>query len=594
MRLANLLRLPSSLLLASLTLAIAALPVSSDEVELLVLTPDDFDKTVASGVWFVEHFSPYCGHCRNFMPTWKNIVQEIANMSDPGIHLAQVNCAVHGDLCKANGVDGYPQMNLYRDGKFVETYREARSHELVTSYLSKHAEPTSLPALPETTEAPVVTAVPEPGPQLKVQEHREAYKSAVPAKDLNPDGKVLVLDDKTFQSAVDEGHLFVKFYAPWCGHCKKLAPIWAQLAEQLQHKLTIAEVNCEAYDSLCRAEGVPGFPQLVYYGGKDAGKVEYTSGRKLDQLKAFAEKVSGPPIQELYYEDLSARIAEYPAMYLLLHPYSDKDISDVVEAAQALFGSPPVFTSASPQLFEHFNVQSDSAVVLALKDHDAIPAAVYRLPATRSANDKDALVNWLLKNRLPTSMELDSDTFQDVMNAPHKPLVVLAAAPAAELQATAAEVQRIARQWRNAKSGAGVTFVWMDAGKWGKWLKSMYGVKPDNGPQVVVADHSRLVYYDVDQYGEKIQLTTTSVFSAVQGAQAATIAYKHSENIVERLARYLNNKLTSIESFVLLYPWRTLSFVVLGILVVFFIARRILSSDFEAGHGAYRKSDRLD
>lgn len=62
----------------------------------------------------------------------------------------------------------------------------------------------------------------------------------------------------------------------------------------MQHKLTIAEVNCEAYEGLCRAEGVPGFPQLVYYGGKGQGKVEYTSGRKLEQLRAFAEKVSGP------------------------------------------------------------------------------------------------------------------------------------------------------------------------------------------------------------------------------------------------------------------------------------------------------------
>ncbi|KZT63979.1 thioredoxin-like protein [Daedalea quercina L-15889] len=571
MRLASLLQLPSSLLAASFTLAIAALPVSSDEVELLVLTPDNFEQTVAHGVWFIEHFSPYCGHCRNFLPTWEQLVKENANMSDPGIHLAQVNCAVHGDLCRDHGVDGYPQMNLYRDGKFVETYRQSRAYDLLTSYLSAHAEPTSLPALPGTTEAPVAT-------------------------DVNPDGKVYALDEKTFQNAVDEGHIFIKFYAPWCGHCKKLAPIWTQLAAQTQHKLTIAEVNCEAHEALCRTEGVPGFPQLVYYGGKRAGKVEYTSGRKLEQLKAFAEKVSGPPIQELYDEELSSRIAEHAVMYLLLHPYTDDNgiVNNVVDAAQVLFGSPPVFTSSSPRLFEQFNVQSDSAIILALKDHDVVPAALFRLPDGPSARDKDALVSWLLKNRLPTSMQLDSDTFQDVMNAPHKPLVVIAAAPGAQLQNTAADVQRIAKQWRNAKGDSGVTFVWMDSEKWGKWLKSMYGIRAGNDAQVIVADHSRLIYYDVDQYGKKIQLTTTSVFSTVQGAQAATIAYKHSENLVERMARYLNMKLTSIESFVLTYPWRTLSFIVFGILLVFFLARRLFSSNVEGSHAVYRKSDRID
>lgn len=120
-------------------------------------------------------------------------------------------------------------MNLYRDGKSIETYREARSYDLLTSYISKHAEPTSLPTLPETTEAPVVapvvTAAPEPEVQFEAQQpqQRETHQ-AVPAKDLNPDGKVLVLDDKTFQDAVNEGHVFVKFYAPWYVSFSRLHP----------------------------------------------------------------------------------------------------------------------------------------------------------------------------------------------------------------------------------------------------------------------------------------------------------------------------------------------------------------------------------
>lgn len=87
-------------------------------------------------------------------------------------------------------------------------------------------------------------------------------------------------------------------------------------------------------------------------------------------------------------------------------------------------------------------------------------------------------------------MQLDADTFQDVMNALHKPLVVIAAAPAAQLQNTAADVQRIAREWKNAKGDAGVTFVWMDTDKWGKWLKGMYGIRVQSDVQVVVANHS--------------------------------------------------------------------------------------------------------
>ena len=49
---------------------------------------------------FVEHFSPYCHHCKAFMPTWEKLVDKYENMPNPGIHLAQVNCAVHGGVAE--------------------------------------------------------------------------------------------------------------------------------------------------------------------------------------------------------------------------------------------------------------------------------------------------------------------------------------------------------------------------------------------------------------------------------------------------------------------------------------------------------------
>lgn len=44
---------------------------------------------------------------------------------------------------------------------------------------------------------------------------------------------VIILNDKNFAQAVEEfPKLFVKFYAPWCPHCKTLAPKWEQLAKE--------------------------------------------------------------------------------------------------------------------------------------------------------------------------------------------------------------------------------------------------------------------------------------------------------------------------------------------------------------------------
>ena len=46
----------------------------------------------------IEHFSPYCGHCKAFAPTWKKLVQHYEEMDDPGVHLAQIDCAANGGM----------------------------------------------------------------------------------------------------------------------------------------------------------------------------------------------------------------------------------------------------------------------------------------------------------------------------------------------------------------------------------------------------------------------------------------------------------------------------------------------------------------
>eukprot|EP00418_Pyrodinium_bahamense_P072102 CAMPEP_0179099058 /NCGR_PEP_ID=MMETSP0796-20121207/45680_1 /TAXON_ID=73915 /ORGANISM="Pyrodinium bahamense, Strain pbaha01" /LENGTH=217 /DNA_ID=CAMNT_0020796849 /DNA_START=63 /DNA_END=716 /DNA_ORIENTATION=- len=68
-----------------------------------------------------------------------------------------------------------------------------------------------------------------------------------------------------FESNVRHGIWFVKFYAPWCAHCQKLAPIWEKLADQAIARdwpVRIAEVDCTSSKAVCEKANVQAYPTL--------------------------------------------------------------------------------------------------------------------------------------------------------------------------------------------------------------------------------------------------------------------------------------------------------------------------------------------
>eukprot|EP00930_Biecheleria_cincta_P059847 TRINITY_DN45568_c0_g1_i1.p1 TRINITY_DN45568_c0_g1~~TRINITY_DN45568_c0_g1_i1.p1 ORF type:complete len:221 (-),score=50.32 TRINITY_DN45568_c0_g1_i1:54-716(-) len=69
-----------------------------------------------------------------------------------------------------------------------------------------------------------------------------------------------------FDDNVKRGAWFVKFYAPWCTHCQRLAPIWEKLADQAVAKdwpVKIADVDCTVSKSICEKASIKAFPTLA-------------------------------------------------------------------------------------------------------------------------------------------------------------------------------------------------------------------------------------------------------------------------------------------------------------------------------------------
>ena len=93
----------------------------------------------------------------------------------------------------------------------------------------------------------------------------------------------------------------VEFFAPWCGHCKKLAPIYEELATSLhssKDKVTIAKVDADAEKDLGSRFGIQGFPTLKWFDGKNDEPEDYNGGRDLEDLQSFVASKTGVKIKK--------------------------------------------------------------------------------------------------------------------------------------------------------------------------------------------------------------------------------------------------------------------------------------------------------
>lgn len=124
--------------------------------------------------------------------------------------------------------------------------------------------------------------------------------------------KVVILDSANFEhltqasTGATTGDWFVKFYAPWCGHCKTLAPVWDDLAEQLDGEYTnVAKVDVTQSRDIGSRFDIKGFPTLLYLSKGNVYK--YKGKRGITELVAFAKggykdaDSSAVPVKSSYF-----------------------------------------------------------------------------------------------------------------------------------------------------------------------------------------------------------------------------------------------------------------------------------------------------
>ncbi|KAH6802520.1 thioredoxin family protein [Perilla frutescens var. frutescens] len=246
----------SSICFAALTLLLAASAYADDVV---VLTEENFDKEVGHDRGaLVEFYAPWCGHCKKLAPEFEKLGASFKKAKS--VLIGKVDCDEHKSICSKYGVSGYPTIQWFPKGSLEpKKYEGARTSEALAEFVNS-----------------------EGGTNVKIA----AIPSSVVV--LTPDNfNEIVLDEKR--------DVLVEFYAPWCGHCKSLAPTYEKVATAFhpEEDVVIANVDADAYKELAEKFDVSGFPTLKFFPKNNKAGEDYDGGRDLEDFVTFINEKCG-------------------------------------------------------------------------------------------------------------------------------------------------------------------------------------------------------------------------------------------------------------------------------------------------------------
>ncbi|KAK4499380.1 hypothetical protein PRZ48_009894 [Zasmidium cellare] len=578
------------------------------------LQGDSLDEDIKDGYWFVEFFSPYCHHCTAFAPTWQTLY-EFYYTSEPlpqtpgsgeshddlnsfkryyNFNFARVDCVANGDACSKKGVQSFPTIVLFKDGKEVEKKTGAKDLAAMSKWVESTLEtikpgsrPSGGPKLPKVgaksapptpLEAPVGKDSDE-----KVTAPAKSTATATriekPTKETpNPRGKSVPLTAEDFQRLVTTTRepWFVKFYAPWCHHCQAMAPNWQGMARQMQGSLNIGEVNCEAEKRLCKDVKVRGYPTILFFRGGE--RIEYDGLRGVGDLVSFANKAVSVAdgihdVNAASFEEMEKK-EEVIFLYFYDDATTSEDFAALERLTLSLVGHAKLVKTNDPLLNERFKISTWPRLLVS---RDGKPT-YYTGLSPRDMRDFRRVLNWMKSVWLPIVPELTASNAREIMDGRLVVLGILSRDRPEEFVAAKREIKNAALEWidkqtqafqlerqelrdakqlrieeaedrndqralRAAKSirinmddieRKEVGFAWVDGLFWERWIRTTFGISVADGEKVVINDEDNHRYWDVTMTGNPIVPSRTSILETLPRivANPPKIAAKSTTNAI--------------------------------------------------------------
>lgn len=254
--------------------------------EVIELTETDFKKNVLQGdeVWLIEFYAPWCGHCKNLIPEMKKVGSYLKGV----VKVGAVDATKYESLGRKYEIKGFPTLKIFgNDKKNPIDYQGERS---ATSMATEAMKVVSKVVRDRTKGTSSSSSSSSSGSKSNKSEKKSSGSDVVQLNEANFNALVLESNDEWL----------VEFYAPWCGHCKNLAPEWETAATSLKNSgVKLGAVDATVESSLASKYGVQGYPTIkVFPPGKKGKAQDYKGPREANGIVDYALKLleqSGVP-----------------------------------------------------------------------------------------------------------------------------------------------------------------------------------------------------------------------------------------------------------------------------------------------------------
>lgn len=228
-------------------------------------------------------------------------------------------------------------------------------------------------------------------------------------EEVKTEDSVLVLTKDNFQSVVEENeYVLVEFYAPWCGHCKALAPEYAKAAKALADKnspIKLGMVDATEEQELAEKHGVRGYPTLKFF--RNGTPIEYNGGREKDTIISWLEKKTGPPAKEL--ENVAAAeefLKEQNVAVVGFFKDRESDEAKTFLAIANAVDDYPFAVTSSDDVYSHYEAKCGSIVLFKHFDEGKV---VFEGEVT-----EEALKKFVAAQALPLIVDFSHETAQKI------------------------------------------------------------------------------------------------------------------------------------------------------------------------------------